>query len=313
MGLMQCNNPTRLRYTVYVLLSALAVVTFETLPTWLALLLTAAGGALSSYTLPTKRRLPRLYCTLLAPASVAMRGGAYAMQHCVESDGSTPQAYALHFALAFCIISECEYARLYLEFRPLALDAYLPADILYSFIDKDFEESRDALVFWPKWPEQLRLGSPDGILSMDSLRRITVNYLLSLLYFGILSCLSYLVKLFANPDPTGSNFPIMGGTDVLFTPHVFGWHVVQFILNRPIRLLNRMLFCMCAGWLEQLWFMGRTVWARRRSGQEYTVTAEADDTAEGRQPHAGISPPLRTDPPVPGTRSAVVEAQSGQD
>jgi uncharacterized protein involved in type VI secretion and phage assembly len=86
--------------------------------------------------------------------------------------------------------------------------------------------------------------------------------------------------------------------------------MVQFDLQRPIRLSNRMLFWTCVGLIEKLRSMGKDVWDGRRGNQACTVTAEGK--AEVRRPHAGVSPPLRTVPPVPGTQTAVVEAQSGQ-
>lgn len=109
------------------------------------------------------------------------------------------------------------------------------------------------MTYWYTWPEELSLGPPDGFLSIDCVKRITIVYLLVSLYYITLGCLSHFVKRFANPDPTSSYLPIMGAKDVLFTTHVFGGHVVQLILQRPIRLLNRMLFWMCVGWIEKLW------------------------------------------------------------
>ncbi|KAL5435089.1 hypothetical protein PMIN05_007462 [Paraphaeosphaeria minitans] len=212
------------------------------------------------------------YNTLLASTSTALKG-------IVPMLSISPSRFGP------CMISQCEYARLYLEFSGLALDAALPAHLIHS-CNNDFEVRRDALRCWYTWLERLSLGPPERFCCP-------------------LSCPAYLVKRFANPDPGGSNFPIMGAKDVLFTRHVFGWHMVQFVLQRPLRLLNRMLFWLClwGGWRNP------GSWGKSIGLEDAACTS----TRRGvRQTHAGVSPSLRTDPPVTGTRSAVVEAQSKQ-
>jgi hypothetical protein len=156
------------------------------------------------------------------------------------------QACVIHFAMSFYVLSECEYYRLYwithrnnqpLTFRSL-FEAYFSADS-----DHAFEQSRDCLSYY--------FGEPDSELPSHWFpRNILTRFIIDLFFLFSWMCLSYPVKRLANPDLEDEGLQLVFSLrSALFTPTNKFSLVPNSLslmlgvkLQRPIRLLNRMLF-----------------------------------------------------------------------
>jgi hypothetical protein len=174
----------------------------------------------------------------------------------IES-GTDIQIYVLHFAMSFYVLSECEFYRLYwtthrhdqpLNFRSL-LEAFCAADQ-----DPAFEQSRDCLSYHFGVPD-LEYPPRDGWLSRDTLMRHMVEMFVFSMPFHLgMACLSYPIKRFANPDSNIDTFPLgFAMWLVFFNPTNSIAFVLGVKLQRPIRLLNRILFWSIVDCIGKVW------------------------------------------------------------
>ena len=162
---------------------------------------------------------------------------------------SNAQAWSIHFALFFIVLSECEHYRIYLQrFNTSFLET-----LVWANTDKGYEESRDAFSYWltglpGSWAPSLDL-PPLGLLV--NFMRVAVVFCLFLV---VLALLNYPIKRFANPDPASTDLvQLAGGREVFFSSDKWWLHVVAIYFLRPMRLLNRMLFWSCMELLECAW------------------------------------------------------------
>ena len=71
---------------------------------------------------------------------------------------------------------------------------------------------------------------------------LDIFYMISFTWVGMV-CFLYPVKRFANPDPNGDSFTVKNEfMGVFFTPRSYWFIYLDFALQRPVRLVNRMLF-----------------------------------------------------------------------
>ena len=155
------------------------------------------------------------------------------------------QECTLHFAMSFWVISECEYIRAYwhshLQEWPVTLITLL-FSIPSANFDHDFLVYRDCFSYW--WPCQYYMPPRDGWWSLEALLGVPLDifYMISFTWAGMV-CLLYPVKRFANPDPNGDTFTVKNEfMGVFFTPRSYWFIYLDFALQRPVRLVNRMLF-----------------------------------------------------------------------
>jgi hypothetical protein len=252
--------PTKVRFASYCLLSLVSVavshfrhdnINCEVRLLWLAGACFAAVGFAAhmdsalhpSYTAPICAVLLLLrqlatwtqtYITI--PPTDTRSGSSVSIQACV-----------IHFAMSFYVLSECEYYRLYwithrnnqpLTFRSL-FKAYFAADS-----DQAFEQSRDCISY--------RFAEPDLVLPLRWFsRNMLTRYIMDLFFLVSWMCLCYPVKRLANPDleDEGLQQLVFSLRSALFTPTDKFSLLLNLLslmlgvkLQRPIRLLNRMLF-----------------------------------------------------------------------
>jgi hypothetical protein len=167
------------------------------------------------------------------------------------------QECVIHFAMSFYVLSECEYYRLYwtthrhgqpLNFRSL-FEAYWAADR-----DLDFQQSRDCISYHFAMPILEDLSS-DSWLSRDTFMRHVVDvFVLYIPFYMVgLVCIGYPIKRLANPDLDDGERLLKAALLALFTPtNLFSCFLV-FQLQRPIRLLNRILFWSIVDCIRGVW------------------------------------------------------------
>ncbi len=168
------------------------------------------------------------------------------------------QECVIHFTMSFFILSECEFCRLYwtthrrnesLTFRSL-FDAYCAADK-----DLDFEQSRDCMTYHFLVP-YLELPPRNGWFSRDALTRHGVDMFVYFAPFHLvgMAFLCYPLKRLVNPDPDGDRFPLgFAMWWMLFNPTNSFAFVLGMKLQRPIRLLNRILFWSIVDGVGKVW------------------------------------------------------------
>jgi hypothetical protein len=101
----------------------------------------------------------------------------------------------------------------------------------------------------------------DGWWSLEALlgAPLDIFYMISFTWVGMV-CLLYPVKRFANPDPNGDSFTMKNEfMGVFFTSRSCWFICLDFALQRPVRLVNRMLFELVAEGIKRA--LGR--WRRR--------------------------------------------------
>jgi hypothetical protein len=160
------------------------------------------------------------------------------------------QEGTIHFALSFLVLSECELYRRCFRARKIAYERVETTTILKTLLranlNPDFEERRDAFSYYDfpiSWPT---LPSWNSLVSFNAIKQI-------FLFVGFhvaLGCLSYPIKCLVNPGQAGNDFYIFCGLHVLFTSEDVRLVFLGFLLLRPLRWLNRMLFWSCIGWFE---------------------------------------------------------------
>lgn len=179
-----------------------------------------------------------------------------------SGSSTTTQAYVIHFAMSFYVLSESEHCRLYwithrkgqpLTFRSL-FDAYFAADH-----DPAFEQSKDCI----SYIYHFEVPGIELPLSRETLKWLIVDlFLFHFPFIFIWSCLSYPVKRLANPDLDDENLALVDSfmAGVLFTPKDTFASVpktflvtVGLYLQRPIRLFNRLLFWSIVDFTEYVW------------------------------------------------------------
>lgn len=200
-----------------------------------------------------------LSMTLLGLGQVATWIPTYLAVEC----GTDAQARAIHFALSYVVLSEWEFYRLCWEThhgnRPFNLKSLLAASN-DALDDPDFRERRDFLGYCIPEPPVPR--PEDGWM----FTRRFINFMLpSIQMWGFhltSGCLNHLVKRLANRDPHGDDFPLFfkGFYQVFFTPRYRIFHVLDLLFQRPIRVLNGMMFWFVKRWVERAW----NVWYNRR-------------------------------------------------
>ncbi|KAF2688002.1 hypothetical protein K458DRAFT_385568 [Lentithecium fluviatile CBS 122367] len=156
----------------------------------------------------------------------------------------------------FLIVSESEFYRLYQvhvtstskgevpttmsKFKGTVVDRFF-----FANEDTDFKWSRDCLGYWPFSPVELGL-TQTADSSMASIKATLPLLSLPLLH-AICGCLNYLLKHTFNPNSDGKSVVrIAVGLDVLLTSNSMRDAILDLILLRPIRLLNKMVFWACA-------------------------------------------------------------------
>jgi hypothetical protein len=167
------------------------------------------------------------------------------------------QECVIHFAMSFYVLSECEYYRLYwtthrhgqpLNFGSL-FEVYCTADG-----DRDFEQSRDCISYQSARPI-LEYPPRNGWLFhvTFSIRHVVDILLFSVPFLVGLICLGYPIKRLANPDLDDGDIPLKAALLALFTPTNFFSCILLSKLQRPIRLLNRILFWSIVDCIRGVW------------------------------------------------------------
>jgi hypothetical protein len=175
----------------------------------------------------------------------------------IES-GTDIQACVIHFAMSFYVLSECEFYRLYwtthrydqpLNFRSL-FEAFCAADQ-----DPAFEQSRDCFSYHFAVPH-LEFPPRDGWFSHDTFMRLIVDMFVFTIPFHVvgMACLSYPIKRLANPDLNDDKLPLAFAMwRAFFSPTNSFSFVLGVKLQRPIRLLNRILFWSIVDCIGRVW------------------------------------------------------------
>ncbi|KAF2712274.1 hypothetical protein K504DRAFT_499378 [Pleomassaria siparia CBS 279.74] len=174
--------------------------------------------------------------------------------HTVVADptGHSPQARlcAIHFALSFLVLTEVEFYRRYFNFRPFprTFMGFLESLLLANF-DHDFKEHRHDVAY-------LHCTSDSWESPWDSLLVVILLFL----FYVPMACLNYPVKRLANPAPSsqGEDFYfLLGAGDVLFIVENMRLKVLTtFLLQRPVRALNKILFWWCVDfgrYVSRMW------------------------------------------------------------
>jgi hypothetical protein len=156
----------------------------------------------------------------------------------IES-GPHIQERAIHFAISFYVLSECEYHRIYwiTHRHGIAL-----------------EQSRDCVSYYSARPivEYPPRGSwlshvPFFIRHLVDAFLFTVPFLVGLI------CLRYPIKRLTNPDLEDSEIPLKAALLVLFNPTNRFSCFLLLQLQRPVRLLNKILFWWIVDCIRGLW------------------------------------------------------------
>lgn len=264
------------QFAKYCLLSFVAVSVFQCKPSGDAnALVTLIWGNTPFITSTAIHALNRIGCiktrlsqqytalvslTLLGLGQFATWIPIYLAKEC----GTGRQVCAIHFALSYIILSECEFYRLCWEThngnRPFNLNSVLAASQDASK-DPDFDERYDYTSYgFLKIPV---LRPEDGWLC----RRSFMHFIMPLIQAGIFhlvsGCLNYLVKRLANPNLHSDNFPL--GIEeyyhVFFTPRRWIYSLLDLLFQQPTRVLNGMLFWSIKRWVDRAW----NTWCNRRS------------------------------------------------
>lgn len=228
----------------------------------------------SSYTIPLSTSL-----ILLGQIAIWTRTYLGIPPTFATPNGADVQACILHFAMSFWILSECEYIRLYywharLRDRPLNLIT-LRDSIASANFDWTFTVSRDCCSY--RVPCQVNMPPRNGWWSLEALFGVPLDffYIIAFTWVGMV-CLVYPVKRFANPDPDGDAFPIRYAlVEVFFTPRSYFFNWLDIILQRPVRLVNRMLFELVAEGLKRA-----LDWWRRRGVRGKVDRIDLGSTSE---------------------------------
>jgi hypothetical protein len=171
--------------------------------------------------------------------------------------------------MSLYVLSECEHYRLdwimHRNYRPLTFRSFFKA-YLAADSDRAFKQIRDYLSYHFGAPDREQ-PPRDGWFSRDTLRWLIVDwFIFHCLFLISWMCLSYPVKCLANPDFDGENLSlVISFTRVLYTPTNTLSLVPNSLslmlglkLQRPIQLLNRMLFWLIVGFTKYVWKWRRT-------------------------------------------------------
>jgi hypothetical protein len=236
-------------YSILCLLSLVSVAIYQACLRWPALrspsfvvLPVLISAAVRSCFSPRKRP-SHIYCIPLSVLMVSLGHTTMAIQKNTKLADPTmhspkAQAWAIHFALSFCLLSDCEFYRQYIKARKL--NSNLTGIITASFhanLDTKFKMCRDAFGY------SIRM--PGGDFSVLETAKATIYHtLFFLVFFAACGCLNYPIKRMANPDPQGESLVhLLTGRNILFTSDD-GWVALMeyLFLQRPVRLLNTILF-----------------------------------------------------------------------
>ena len=156
--------------------------------------------------------------------------------------GRDIQNFAIHFALSFWFLSECEYQCLNWTTTDRRFELH-SFNRFHSTRDNDCNESRDCVYYF------------DIGLIFQQGWKLLVHSTFGLMLFWLVAMpvLNYPIKCLVNPardDPFDLG-QLMFGTFFTAESH---WCLVDcLILPRPVRLLNRMLFWTIKNSIEGLW------------------------------------------------------------
>ena len=264
------------QFAKYCLLSFVAVSVFQCKPSGDAnALVTLIWGNTPFITSTAIHALNRIGCiktrlsqqytalvslTLLGLGQFATWIPIYLAKEC----GTGRQVCAIHFALSYVILSECEYYRLSWEThnrnRPFNLKSVLAAS-QDAEMDLEFRERCDYVSYG--FLEIPVLRPEDGWLCRRSFMDFIPHLVQAGIFYFASGCLNYFVKRLANPNLHGDNFPL--GVEeyyhVFFTPRRWIYSLLDLLFQRPTRVLNGMLFWSIRRWVDRAW----NGWCNRRT------------------------------------------------
>ncbi|KAF1962519.1 hypothetical protein CC80DRAFT_499887 [Byssothecium circinans] len=301
-----------LRYGVYCLLSLLHPLLYQTVRLYaiydsdahktccflfcsltLAFFGPAVIALLRHYTgTPTSSTIPsQPYTAVLSFTLFYLGGLAHSIQeHTKPAPYPFHQVIAIHFALCFFLISECEIYRLYYLYwiakpdRPrIQFSSQLFEVLLLIFLganlEWEFEHSRDAVTYGipsADLREPSTISMPPTFLAES--RQTWVAFIaLSFALFPVgMWPWNYAAMWAVNGRDAWAEmesvWALRGGTNPLFSTDRRAWEYFGALLWRPVRLWNRMVLWWC-------WDLGRLVWIRF-SGSGGEASAEKPNTVE---------------------------------
>jgi hypothetical protein len=284
--------PTKTRFATYCFLSLTSVATFQIRPSgdanvavqllWITLpfLATLVFHTINDHASDSRRKVvepspPSSYTiplsvslVLLGQIAIWTRTYLGIPPTFATANGADVQACTLHFAMSFWVLSECEFMCAYWNSRlrdePFDLVA-LEASVHPANLDWTFTTCRDCISY--RTPCQVYIPPRNGWWSLEALFGLPLDlvYLICFTWVGMV-CLLYPIKCFVNPDPNGDTFPIKNEfLGVFFTPRSSFFMWIDVALQRPIRLINRMLFELMVDGVKRarVWWNGRN----RRGGE----------------------------------------------
>ena len=182
------------------------------------------------------------------------------------------QICAIHFALSFFVLSECEHYRLYWVTHPRPRTLYEttwekhragwwePLRIIKGALtDPNFTERRDRFAYF------------DFEHSQTWSQHIIQTFWFLFFHAVVMMALNYGVKRQVNPEHDDSFYSIGVLTRTFFTSKYARWQVLNCLLQRPIRLLNYTLFWAAKDGLERVGKSWQERKARRQAKRDEEV------------------------------------------
>ena len=174
--------------------------------------------------------------------------------HLAVERGTAAQAGAIHFALSYIVISESEFCRLcwmtHHGDRPLSFKSLVTARE-EAMEDPYFKEFRDYFDYGIQGRYEFQHEE-----NATFTRRFILytSYGIKLWDFHILSaCINHIVRLLANPNRQSDTFNLMLCNQVFFTPRRRIYLILDFLLQRPLRVLNVIFFWSVKIQVERAW------------------------------------------------------------
>ncbi|KAF2245806.1 hypothetical protein BU26DRAFT_507498 [Trematosphaeria pertusa] len=237
------QGPTAIRFGTYCLLSIGSAAMYRTPePVYrplFALLVLVGWSMLCFIAFRDREKWSRyVYYVSLSTVLVALGKVAIAIQRHSNVGGATSgplgvQSWAIHFALSFCVLSDCEFYRLYFGWRGFRLDfASLLETIFMANLDYDFHYRREAFFCFPSLgkPQELR-DSGSLCATIHEMRRMWPQAL-SQAYLNL--TVAYLydpLRRIIHPESLTSRYEA-----ILFSTDNFWMCVLGSLLLRPVRI-----------------------------------------------------------------------------
>jgi len=184
------------------------------------------------------------YCVITTVILLYLDKAAAAIGETAEPnfEASGLQHCAVHFALAFFVISELEYHRQYYGTRSFQKSDKSSWRSWVADADRTFNVSRHQSVYW-------HLGSVDerNNQKLEESFASTVYYILRVLLFDSLpfhlvgGCFNYAINSTVNPTPANGRLAMqmIGNFDVFFnTKTIWGVYLNLWVLSRVVRQAN---------------------------------------------------------------------------